>query len=164
MSASSYLIQYMTPRSHPTPKTVIYECVSLSMHSNQGRLACLQAVPLTATITYTDSRSAYMALQQAVSAHSPAIVPPIAKPLVLVGPYGPACGKSALLDRLLKKHGEVFTCPEHITTQPQPAAEAGGTQAARLSLKVCFSHDGSRNRYYDAAWRSCSIRKGPVHP
>ena len=126
--------------------------VSLShIHSNQGQLDWLQAVPLTAPITYTDSNAAYMALQQAISAHSPAIVPPVAKPLVLVGPYGPACSKSVLLDRLLKKHGDVFACPQHITTQAQPAAVAGGTKAASLTLKVCFSQHGSCECHCDAA-------------
>ena len=126
------------PTGHRHPKNHVLVCVSESYtQQSRPRLACLQAIPLTATITYTDSDSAYMALQQALSAHSPAIVPPVAKPLVLVGPYGPACSKSALLDRLLKKHGDVFTCPQHITTQPQPAAVAGGTKAAGLTLKVC---------------------------
>ena len=130
----------------------MYWCVCMGyLRSNQCRLACLQAVPLTATITYTDPNSAYMALQQALSAHSPAIVPPVAKPLVLVGPYGPACSKSALLERLLKKHGDVFVCPQHITTQAQPAAVADGTEAASLALKVCFSQHGSRNCHFDAA-------------
>ena len=133
------------------------------IRSNECRLACLQAVPLTATITYTDPNSAYMALQQALSAHSPAIVPPVAKPLVLVGPYGPACSKSALLERLLKKHGDVFACPQHITTQAQPAAVADGTEAASLALKVYFSQHGSRNCHCDAAWRKCSIGKGSMH-
>lgn len=108
-------------------------------------------MPLTATITYTDSDSAYMALQQALSVHSPAIVPSVAKPLVLVGPYGPACSKAALLERLLKKHGDVFACPQHITTQAQPAELAGGTKAASLTLKVRFSQHGSCNCHCDAA-------------
>jgi len=54
----------------------------------------------------------YIALKQAISAHSPVTVPPVSKPLVLAGPFGAACHKGELLQWLLQEYGSSIALPE----------------------------------------------------
>ena len=61
----------------------------------------------------------YIALKKAIAAHSPSIVAPASKPLVLAGPFGAACRKQELLQWLLKEHGDKLALPEMITTKPR---------------------------------------------
>lgn len=78
-----------------------------------------------ATVAEGPVDAMYIALKQAISGHSPAIVPPVSKPLVLAGPFGAACNKGQLLQWLLKDHGTKFALPEMVTTKPRPdGAEA----------------------------------------
>lgn len=59
----------------------------------------------------------YIALKQAIAGHSPTIVPPASKPLVLAGPFGAACHKGELLRWLLREHGDKLALPEMVTTK-----------------------------------------------
>ena len=68
----------------------------------------------------------YIALKQAVSRHSPSIVAPASKPLVVAGPFGAACRKGELLRWLLREHADKVALPQMFTTKPRSdAAEAG---------------------------------------
>ena len=78
-----------------------------------------------ATIPEGPVESVYIALKQAIAAHSPSIVAPASKPLVLAGPFGAACRKEELLQWLLKEHSNRVGLPELITTKARDnAAEA----------------------------------------
>lgn len=61
----------------------------------------------------------YIALKQAVAGHSPTIVPPVSKPLVLAGPFGAACHKGELVQWLLQEYGSSIALPEMVTTKPR---------------------------------------------
>lgn len=71
--------------------------------------------------------SMYVALKQAIGGHSPAIVPPASKPLVLAGPFGAACRKGDLLQWLLKEHGDKIACPDMVTTKPRAEGAASSS-------------------------------------
>lgn len=79
----------------------------------------------SATVPEGPAESMYIALKRAIAAHSPSIMPPASKPLVLAGPFGAACRKEELLQWLLREHGDRVGLPELITTKARSnAAEA----------------------------------------
>ena len=78
----------------------------------------------------------YIALKQAISAHSPAIVPPVSKPLVLAGPFGAACHKGELLQRLLQEYGSSIALPEMVTTKPREDG-AVASSAFKVWCEAC---------------------------
>ena len=82
---------------------------------------CLQEAveSFAAAISEGSTDSMYMALRQAISGHSPAIIPPASKPLVLAGPFGAACCKGELLQWLFKEYGDKLALPEMCTTKPR---------------------------------------------
>lgn len=72
----------------------------------------------------------YISLKQVIARHSPSIVPPASKPLVVAGPFGAACRKGEVLRWLLREHADKVALPEMFTTKPRGAA------AANLSFQV----------------------------
>ena len=80
-----------------------------------------------AAIPEGSTDSMYMALKQAISSHSPAIIAPASKPLVLAGPFGAACRKGELLQWLLKEYGHKLALPEMCTTKPRAEGTTTGS-------------------------------------
>ena len=77
----------------------------------------------------------YIALKQAIAGHSPTIMPPASKPLVLAGPFGAACRKGELLHWLLREHGDKLELPEMVTTKARGnGVEASPTFRVNCSL------------------------------
>lgn len=78
-----------------------------------------------ATVSEAAIDAMYIALKQAIAGHSPSILPPASKPLVVAGPFGAACRKGELLRWLLREHADKVALPEMFTTKPRVgAAEA----------------------------------------
>lgn len=74
---------------------------------------CLQAL-----VTDDQEDEAFVQLQVPLSGHSPAIVPPMMQPLVVVGPFG--CGKRAVLQQLLGRLQGAAQAVAPLTTRPRP--------------------------------------------
>lgn len=77
------------------------------------------ALSFAAIIPESSTDSMFMTLRQAISVHSPAIIAPAAKPLVLAGPFGAACRKGELLQWLLREYGSKVAAPDMFTTKPR---------------------------------------------
>ena len=82
----------------------------------------------------------YIALKQAIAGHSPAMVPPASKPLVLAGPFGAACRKGEVLRWLLREHGDKLALPERVTTK---ARGDGGEASPTFKVKSSFTWLGA---------------------
>lgn len=80
---------------------------------------CVQdaSAHFAATVSEGATDAMYIALKQAIAGHSPTIVPPASKPLVLAGPFGAACHKGELLRWLLREYGDKLALPEMVTTK-----------------------------------------------
>lgn len=88
-----------------------------------------------ATVSEGATDAMYIALKQAIAGHSPAIVPPASKPLVLAGPFGAACHKGELLRWLLREHGDKLALPEMVTTKARGnAADTSATFKVKKPL------------------------------
>ena len=86
------------------------------------------AESFAATVSEGPADTMYIALKQAIAGHSPTVVPPASKPLVLAGPFGAACRKGELLRWLLREYGDKLALPEMVTTKARGnAVEAGPT-------------------------------------
>ncbi len=94
---------------------------------------CLQEANFAAAVPEGPADAMYIALKQAISGHSPAIVAPVSKPLVLAGPFGAACRKGELLQWLLKEYGNQIAPPDMVTTKPRAdGADASSPFRVRL--------------------------------
>ena len=71
-----------------------------------------------------DLEKSYIELKDAIAAHSPDIMKPAPKPLVLVGPMG--SGKSSLMNRIMREHSGNFASPVFHTTRPKREGEVQG--------------------------------------
>ena len=103
-------------------------------------LVALQEASFAAAVPDGPQEAMYIALKQAISAHSPAIVPPASRPLVLAGPFGSACRKGELLQWLLTEYGDRIAAPEMVTTKPRTdESEASSDFKVRLpSTHACM--------------------------
>jgi len=119
-------------------------CHHAGCMSDNSSLLCLQeaAASFAAVLPEGAMEAMYIALKQAISAHSPVTVPPVSKPLVLAGPFGAACHKGELLQWLLQEYGSSIALPEMVTTKPRQDGAV-----ASSAFKV---------------WSDCLRRKTPV--
>ena len=113
----------VTQKGQPTDKTYskLHACHHAGCISDNNSLLCLQEATASyaAVVPEGAMDAMYIALKQAISGHSPTIVPPVSKPLVLAGPFGSACHKGELLQWLLQEYGSSIALPEMVTTKPR---------------------------------------------